>query len=531
MPYDYPYGIEGASTPKMHLGLQPERILRVTPNMGHVETATTGAWNLTIGGPNNFPQSVYRYGPDIPHQQFHYDWKERAQKMEKSVPSLVLDFGREVHGSLHIEATHLITRVKFGESLGEAEDGGLAQSAPMTVRKGYWDSGETAFRYAKLYFVIGDVRPRPVHIWLDFRAYPVAYRGAFACSDDLLTRIWYVGAYTAHLCMQEDVWDAAKRDRLRWMGDVNVEWPTIWAAFGDKALIEQTMHRLRVTGPPKGGHINGIAGYSLFWILSLRDLYTFTGDRAYLQANHDALLTLLDFFRDKVDKHGLFAEGSFVDWARLTPEEERATTHLLLCRALADATYLLTELGDKPNADRIAAWRDQAKQAARTLLHAATSPTPPSPSATQPSSRPTTATMCCALSPPLTMFRMVSTSCAPTGARWFGAARPRSGRHSIPPGLPEKRTIFIGTWMSSPMAATARVSATPGLLARPHGSLQPCWAFSRQNPARPKSRFAPISAIWPGPRAASPRRRATSPSVTRKSRTAASPASSRFPKA
>ena len=73
-----------------------------------------------------------------------------------------------------------------------------------------------------------------MRVAVDHKYYPVEYKGSFACSDDLLTRIWYMGAYTAHLCMQEDIWDAPKRDRARWMGDLHVSGAVINLAFADR---------------------------------------------------------------------------------------------------------------------------------------------------------------------------------------------------------------------------------------------------------------------------------------------------------
>jgi hypothetical protein len=370
MPDNYPFGIEGAAVTREHVNLLAEHILRP------VRLVATDPKGEIVA---HIPESVKSLltNPDavLNDSSFTPDWSARAAGLDAIVPSLVLDFGREVAGALLLQSesgAETEIRVKFGESLGEAEDGGLAAASKIALPpKGHAESGESGFRYAKIYFLRGDpsghVRLAPVA--LDFRTYPVAYRGGFDCSDPLLTRIWHVGAYTARLCMQEDVWDGAKRDRLRWMGDVNVELPTIWAAFGDKALVEQTMRRLRVTGPPNGGDINGIAGYSLFWIVSLRDLYQLTGDRAYLESCHADLLTLLDFFRNRVDEHDLCNAGSFVDWARLNPLEERTTTHMLLCRALDAAAWMLEQMHDSAHAADIAAWRDRARAAAHRLIH------------------------------------------------------------------------------------------------------------------------------------------------------------------
>ena len=74
-----------------------------------------------------------------------------------------------------------------------------------------------------------DLRVKSIHA--DHIYYPVKYEGSFESSDALLNRIWETGAYTAHLCMQDGVWDASKRDRGRWMGDTDVSGPVIEDVF------------------------------------------------------------------------------------------------------------------------------------------------------------------------------------------------------------------------------------------------------------------------------------------------------------
>ena len=103
----------------------------------------------------------------------------------------------------------------------------------------------SAFRYAHLLFPSATQGPLRLRVTVDHKYYPVQYRGTFDCSDPLLTRIWYTGAYTAHLCMQEDIWDAPKRDRARWIGDLHVSGEVINDVFADRFLMEQTLTRLR----------------------------------------------------------------------------------------------------------------------------------------------------------------------------------------------------------------------------------------------------------------------------------------------
>jgi hypothetical protein len=216
----------------------------------------------------------------------------------------------------------------------------------------------------------------------DHLYYPVEYEGSFDCSDPLLTKIWYTGAYTAHLCMQEDIWDAPKRDRARWMGDLHVSGEVINNVFGDQFLMEQTIRRLREDAQQGRkptelpvGHVNGIPGYSCAWICGLADLYRHLGDRSYVESQHDALISLLEYLRQDLDDRGVFANKHgawpFVDWSPQfngDSPEARAATHLFLVKAVREAVFLLDELGDKTNAAKYAGWADDLTLAARKYL-------------------------------------------------------------------------------------------------------------------------------------------------------------------
>ncbi|WP_373694145.1 hypothetical protein [Edaphobacter paludis] len=93
-----------------------------------------------------------------------------------------------------------------------------------------------------------------------------------------MNHIWETGAYTAHLCMQDDVWDAPKRDRGRWSGDLDISGRVISDVFGDSLLLEDTLRNL-ITGPDRT--TTGIPDYTGLWITTLYDLYLHSGDRAF----------------------------------------------------------------------------------------------------------------------------------------------------------------------------------------------------------------------------------------------------------
>jgi len=97
-------------------------------------------------------------------------------------------------------------------------------------------------------------------------AYPVRYKASFESSDPRLNKIWETAAYTAHLCMQEGIWDGVKRDRGKWMGDMDVTARVIGTVFGDHAQIDQTLQELAGT-PPFSEHVNSLASYTPLWVI------------------------------------------------------------------------------------------------------------------------------------------------------------------------------------------------------------------------------------------------------------------------
>jgi alpha-L-rhamnosidase len=298
-------------------------------------------------------------------------------------PGLLLDFGKEVAGRIQIAGPEgAQVQVATGESREECLKSPWGGPHLLTCdAAGKAASPYSAFRYAKVSF-LGTQPYTLTSVTLDHKYYPVQYKGSFACSDPRLTKLWYTGAYTAHLCMQEDIWDAPKRDRARWIGDLHVSGRVIDIVFADKFLMEQTMQRLRddaqdgqtATAPPKS-HVNGIPGYSCAWICTLADFHRHLGDYAYLHRQHDLLVSLLGYMQGELDDRKLFANKRhawpFVDWSPGfdgdTPSA-RAATQMFYVRAAHDAVFLLREMGDPANAAKYAAWADTLTQAARQNL-------------------------------------------------------------------------------------------------------------------------------------------------------------------
>lgn len=295
-------------------------------------------------------------------------------------PALTLDFGREVAGRIHLRSASdqpILVTAAYGESEQEAlHQPYLGTRTIYVPPHGDAWGPKSGFRYVRLRF-LSDARFSAID--LDGIAYPVEYKGSFASSDALVNRIWETGAYTAHLCMQDGIWDGIKRDRARWAGDLNVGGRVIADAFGNRPLMEDTYARLL---DEAGGTraINGITGYSALWIDGLADFYRHDGDRQFLLRLHPGLLALLKTMDGDIGPDGLFTprphEHVFVDWSPElssdTPEARRATDFEYLL-GYREAAWLLGQMGDRTEAAHYEAhYRHMREQARRLLRNAQT---------------------------------------------------------------------------------------------------------------------------------------------------------------
>ena len=302
-------------------------------------------------------------------------------------PELLLDFGQEVTGRIQVRGTGGTVLIGTGESRGEALHCPWGGVHLLPLKAGEVESTPySAFRYATVQFY-GQGTIRLNRLRLDFKYYPVKYRGAFACSDPLLTQIWYTGAYTAHLCMQKQIWDGPKRDRGLWMGDMQVTGRSINYAFLDRYLMELSLRLVRLesqggkaANATPTGYVNGLPGYSNAWFCALYDFYLHSGDMTFIRSQHQLLLSMLRYVKQGFNKNNIFVNKhkfylNFVDWAKYlvsaSPHQTSqvsTATDLFTCWAVQRAVYLLNAMGDTANAKKYADWERQLIAAARRYL-------------------------------------------------------------------------------------------------------------------------------------------------------------------
>ncbi|MEI6948878.1 alpha-L-rhamnosidase C-terminal domain-containing protein [Paraflavisolibacter sp. H34] len=290
--------------------------------------------------------------------------------------SVILDFGKEIHGSLQITTatSNRVTRrmrVRFGESVSETcsdvigdgttgTEGGATNHHAMRdfyiTLPGYGtqETGNTGFRFVRLdladtggTFAIKEIRAVA-------RIRDLPYKGSFRCSDPRLNDIWRTAAYTVHLNMQDYLWDGIKRDRMVWIGDMHPEVMTINTVFGYNDLVPRSLDFVR-DHTPLPAWMNGISAYSMWWVLLQHDWYLYHGKLDYLREQKSYLLPLLDLLMTKVDSAGreaLHDRGMrFLDW----PSSENkpgihAGLQALMVMTFEKGAVLCTALGESAKA-------------------------------------------------------------------------------------------------------------------------------------------------------------------------------------
>lgn len=245
--------------------------------------------------------------------------------------SVLLDFGKEINASLE-----LITgmwsggnvprniRIRLGESVSEAmsEIGAKGATNDHAMRDmrlqlpwlGKNQTGESGFRFARIDFLDpeAELHLREVRAIFTYRDIP--YLGSFKSSDERLNKIWDVGAYTVHLNMQDYLWDAIKRDRLVWVGDLHPEVATVNTVFGYNEVVPKSLDLARES-TPLPGWMCGISTYSMWWIVLHHDWYMAHGDLTYLEQQKPYLQGLVKQILAKVVDGKEQMDGTrFLDW-------------------------------------------------------------------------------------------------------------------------------------------------------------------------------------------------------------------------
>ena len=303
----------------------------------------------------------------------------------KGRASIILDFGKELHGGLQVVTGMSPTagpqklHLTFGESVSESmsregEKGATNDHAMRCFEMqvpwlGVAEIGNSGYRFLRIETIDENAtlylrEIRAISIYRDIERI-----GLFTCDDTLLNKIWDVGAHTVHLCMQDYLWDGIKRDRLVWIGDMMPEVMSVFSVFGADDIIPRSLDLTR-EATPLPGWMNGISSYSLWWILLHEKWYQYTGDVKYLEQQADYLFPLLEQVISTIDKDGREHLGGsrFLDWpSNANTQAVDAGLQALTVMTLESGEKLCRMLGNETLADKCHSYHQKAFAAARKV--------------------------------------------------------------------------------------------------------------------------------------------------------------------
>mgnify|MGYP005837828703 CR=1 FL=1 len=306
--------------------------------------------------------------------------------------SIVLDFGREVSGSIEVGIAGSgagVVDLGYSELLegGQVKPnrGGLRYTDRVVLRKGRlrWRSfGPRALRYIRLDFrwcakpvALEYVRVNQTH-------YPVKMSAGFDCSDQLLVDVWKIGAYTTQLCMQDTFIDSPWRARAQWWGHARVASRVAYYAFGDTGLLSQGLRQISLT-QRREGSVSGlypsaeerlVPDFALLWVFSILDYYAFSDDDGLVRHLYPNVRRLLDFFARYVDPDGLLADVPgelFIDRADLDRRGASTALNCLYHQALRVASVIASIAGKPEDSEAYIQAANRLRLLINKLLYSA----------------------------------------------------------------------------------------------------------------------------------------------------------------
>ncbi len=184
---------------------------------------------------------------------------------------------------------------------------------------------------------------------------PTNYMGSFSCSDPLLTKSWYMAAYSVKASLCKDYFGSIlmdRGDRMSWTGDAHTSQAAALVAFGNFDFIKKNIDNT-------ADQSNGIRSYSLYWIFSLLDYYQYTGDSKTLERYFDNVCAKLD---EAYNVYGKTPDlrfygwderlcAGFEIWFRSCPEAQSAFK-MLSIKAWSDFGNLMGKYGRKDLSDK-----------------------------------------------------------------------------------------------------------------------------------------------------------------------------------
>jgi hypothetical protein len=301
---------------------------------------------------------------------------------------LLLDFGVKTAGFVYLESesgTDFGLDVQFGPDIRLVifEDKIKYSSGAGC----FCDEKFRAFRYLKVRSCGG--AGLTARIRVQFTGWRGDYKGHFYCSDDVLNRIWYTGAYTIQLCTQPHelsgtynhllpakygdfpknwrsphgqyvIWDGPRRDREVWIGDIWPESHGLLHSFHAPEAIKSSLLAVSVRQTPSGQipgsgiTLQAFAEYSCWWLALLDHYHLMTDDRAFLREVESNIKRAVDWLLGELaSNNGYLHINHRQTWAWTLMRRGTVTgSQCVAVAALEGGARVLGLLGDKTRATK-----------------------------------------------------------------------------------------------------------------------------------------------------------------------------------
>ncbi|KAJ5477075.1 hypothetical protein N7539_007219 [Penicillium diatomitis] len=382
---------------------------------GPTRAMFNGPWDKNIYAPDSRTVRPESTLPELKKSAITNFQRPATATLQGNGSLVVFDFGIEVGGIVHMDYESTgqgAIGLAFTEAknwIGEWSDSSNSLYHDGALYTNFSAAGSHkyvmpdqhlrgGFRYLTLFLLTdnhAEVELKDINVeisfqptWSDLRA----YQGYFHCSDELLNRIWYSGAYTLQANEVpvntgrithglKSGWlnngtlgpgdtiivDGAKRDRAVWPGDMGIAVPSAFVSLGNLESVKNALQIMYDTqassgafdesGPPLSQ--KGSDTYHMWSMIGTYNYVLYTNDTVFLSRNWDKYLAAMNFIYGKVTyPSGLMNVTGLRDWARWQQGYNNSEAQMILYHTLQTGSSLATWMEE---ANLTQTWTSRAK--------------------------------------------------------------------------------------------------------------------------------------------------------------------------